>query len=117
MLAVLARGHMKRKELLMQTVQRKPGWSAQETRGQQISAYGREIIPIGRLWKIRWPGGGLLWHRPAAIEVRQGEQVARLPIADMSRRVSVILVAISTLTALGAVWRLQRRLRERNQKR
>jgi hypothetical protein len=97
--------------------QHKPCWSAQETRGQPLSAYGREITPIGRLRQVRWPGGGLAWHRPAAIEVRQGDEVLRLPIVPLTRRINAIGIAAVTLATLAGFWLRQRRIRERSHKR
>lgn len=91
--------------------EQKPGWILQETRGQPFRVYGREITPIGRLRQVRWPGGGLIWHRPAAIEVRQGEALTRLPIVNLTRRLNAIFLANLLLTALLLTWMQQRRRR------
>jgi hypothetical protein len=57
-------------------------------------AFSRQITPIGRAVQIRWPDGGFTWHRPVAIEVRQGDEVRRLPIPDVTSR---------TLIAIGLI--------------
>lgn len=93
----------------MQPAQRSPGWRAYETRGQPIHAHGREVTPIGRVTQVSWPGGGLLWNRAVAVEVRQGGETTRLPIRNATRRaIALLLLGLAAPTFLLA-W-AQRRL-------
>jgi len=92
----------------MQAAQRSPGWRAYETRGQPIHAHGREVTPIGRVTRIAWPGGGLIWNRAVAVEVRQGSEITRLPIRNATRRaIALLLLGVAAATLLLA-WVQQR---------
>jgi hypothetical protein len=43
--------------------------------------------------QIVWPRGGLIWHRPVAVEVRRNDGVVRLPIQNRTRRAIILLSA------------------------
>lgn len=92
----------------MQPAQRSPGWRAYETRGQPIHAHGREVTPIGRVTRISWPGGGLIWNRAVAVEVRQGSETIRLPIHNATRRAIALLLLGLAATTLLLAWVQQR---------
>lgn len=101
--------------MAMQPQLRTPRWYVSETRGEPIKAYGREIVPVGRVLQGRWPSRGYTWHRPVAIEVSQGDEVYRLPIHDVTTR-SIIMVALTGLTCVAFVslWRRGISTRRRN---
>lgn len=66
-----------------------PKWEAHQTRGNPIEAFGRQATPIGYVVQVMWPIGGFIWHRPVAIEVREGDKVDRLPIPDITSRILI----------------------------
>ena len=97
----------------MQESQKKPGLQISETRGQPITAYGRQITPIGRVFQIRLPIGGFIRHRPVAIEVRQGNVMHRVPIRNATRRATaVIMLTGLAIVAIGSL--LMRRAKSRS---
>ena len=62
--------------------------------GNPVTAREVTVIPQVQTLTIRWPGGGWVWNRPAAVMVESEGQVARLPIVDVTRLVQVgILLA------------------------
>jgi hypothetical protein len=78
-----------------------------ETREKPITSQGRQITPIGRVFQIRWRGGMFLWQRPVAVEVRQGDEVRRLSIPNVTQRAtSGILLAglASGIAAVSMMW-------------
>jgi Zn-dependent protease len=91
-------------------IQEQPGaWDIRETKGQPIRSLGRQITPIGRVWHIQWPGGGLIWHHPIAVEVEQEGKTRRLPIYNVTRRVSLALLAGQIITILIVLWMQRKR--------
>ena len=89
----------------MQHVLRTLRWQNSETRGQPITAYGRQVTPIGRVMRIECSWGGFVWHRPVAVEVREGEITRRLPIRNITQQAITSL----TLAAIVIAWILARR--------
>ena len=73
-----------------------PGWQIDETRGKPSLILGRQITPVGRAVQVSWSGGGVIWHRPVAVEVRQGDATRRLPIQNVTRR-AIIGIALAGL--------------------
>src|SRR5579871_4572283 len=84
------------KEHQMKTGKRLFHWQKDEIRGQPVQTWGYECIPIGQVLQVKWPGGGVVWHRPLAVEVRQNGQSTRLPISDVTRRLQISLDRKST---------------------
>jgi len=66
-----------------------------------------EVTPQAQALVIRWPSGGLVWNRPMAIWVRQGEQTdlppTRVPITDVTRIAQNILLSLSIAFATISV--------------
>ena len=94
----------------MQQAQKTPALQMIKTRGVPIGISGRQITPVARVISMRWPGGGFTWNRPVAIEVRQGGTVRRLPIHDMTTRVTLTIVLSGlALSALIARFFVKRR--------
>ncbi len=84
---------------------------SQETRGQPIRTQGHQITPIGQIMHIRWPGGGLLWHRPLAVEAQREGQTYQLPIYNATRRASLMILLTGLLLAvLSLFWTQRKRL-------
>lgn len=84
----------------MHQFSQKAGWQTYETRGQLIRAHGQEVTPIGRVRQFTWPGGGLIWHRPVAVEVRQADGITRLPIPNLTRQITTRALVV---LAIGVV--------------
>lgn len=94
------------------------GWRSYETRGQPIHAHGQEVTPIGRVTQFTWPGGGIIRHRPVAVEVRQGEHITRLPIRNVTRQIIALFLAGLALGVLAlSVMQRRNRLQRRRGKR
>lgn len=92
----------------------KPGWQIKETRGTPITAFGHQLVPIGRAIHVRWPGGGFVWHRPIAIETHQGNGTHRVPIHDPTRRaMRAIALTGLLIAALAAAWSRWQQLQTR----
>lgn len=82
------------------------------TRGQPLRIQGREITPVGRLTHMTWAGGGILIHRPLAIEVRQGDTTQRYPLPGATRSALALLLPGLVLGALvlgGRRWLVLKR--------
>jgi hypothetical protein len=89
----------------MKLLPKMPGWPISETRGEPITAFGREITPVGRVFQIRWPRGSFIRHRPVAIEVREGDVMHRLPIPNPTRRITTALTLTAFAVAMiGSLW-------------
>ena len=92
----------------MKTGKRLFHWQIDEIRGQPVQTWGYECIPIGQVLQLKWPGGGILWHRPRAVEVRQDGYSTRLPIPDITRRLQISLAAATALLLWGMAWIIHR---------
>jgi hypothetical protein len=75
---------------------------SEERRAEPMTLHGRTIRPIARVVRARWPGGAWEWHRPVAVEVREGDELRRIPIRDTSRLAVVALVAAGCAFAVVA---------------
>jgi hypothetical protein len=85
------------------------GWHIGKTRGKPYTAFGRQVVPIGLAAQVGWPGGGFTWHRPVGVEVRNGDDVRRLAIHDVTLEaiVSIVIagIAVAISTTLWKRWR------------
>lgn len=104
---------LRAKECQMKTGKRLFHWQVDEIRGQPVQTWGYECIPIGQVLQLKWPGGGLVWHRPRAVEVRQHGQSTRLPIPDVTRRLQIGLAAATALLLWGLPWLIRQVRRAR----
>ena len=93
----------------MQRQLKAPVLQISETRGNPVEAFSRQATPIGRVVQLRFPFGGITWHRPVAVEVREGDTISRLPINDPTMR--TIGVLASTGLAIAIVSLSMRRVR------
>jgi hypothetical protein len=80
--------------------------------GAPARANGRELIPIARVWKLRFPGvllGGV-WSRPVAVLVREQDGSETIyPIPDLTRRAQVSILLLTCSAALFMLRRVRRR--------
>jgi hypothetical protein len=75
-----------------------------EVRGAPLTAGTRQVTPVARVARVRWPGGGFEWQRPVAVEVREGDETRRIPIRDETRRaLGGIVLAVVAVVALGTL--------------
>jgi len=89
-----------------------PALQISETRGKSVTAFDRQTTPVGRVVQVRWPGGSFTWHRPVAVEVRQGDTILRLPIHDVTFR-AIGAIVLTGLAAVVLISLLMRRARPR----
>ncbi len=77
-------------------------------RGEPIRVGDVRVSPVS--WSLvgRWPGGGFVWSRPAALDVERGGRVERVPIIDVTRLVQLGLAAVTLCGALGLIVRRRR---------
>jgi hypothetical protein len=98
----------------MQPVAREPFLQVNTSRGEPITTRFGRIVPLARAVKLRWPGGGLTWNRPAAIEVQEGQSARRLPIHDATSRAIFTIVLTGLTLTLGLSSFLKRKRRHHN---
>ena len=94
----------------------RPGWRAEEVRGDPLSIARQQLTPVERVTEVGWRGITLAWRRPVRIEVRQDDSTHRLPIHDQTwRTIAIVVVAELVLGAVGLqMWRgASRRSRKR----
>ena len=61
-------------------------WLQRQTiSGDQIKIGDKVVTPQSQSITLRWPYGGLVWNRPAAVLVEQDNQTTRIPIVDITR--------------------------------
>jgi hypothetical protein len=71
------------------------------------------VTPIARSTHLAWQGGSLQWHRPAAVEVRNGAGVRRIPIYNATRWAIGAIALAGLVACIGAGWIAQGMLRGR----
>jgi hypothetical protein len=80
--------------------------------GQPIRAGAMTVTPRSRYLAVRWPGGGWVWNRPAAVDVEGAGRAERLAISDPTRVVQIGLLALSGLFVAAGLW-LPRKMRRK----
>lgn len=74
-----------------------------EVDGITIQPISQSIAWIGRIW-------GMVWNRPYAIRVDDGEHTTQIPIVDLTR---IALVFLWTLTGLFSLLSIRSMLKNR----
>ena len=97
----------------MQRQLKVPALQISETRGNPVTTFNRQTTPIGRVVQIRLPGGSFTWHRPVAVEVREGDSMYRLPIHDTTSRATSAMVLTGLAVVLVSLSIRKVRLRRR----
>ncbi|HLX57854.1 MAG TPA: hypothetical protein VKR83_12590 [Ktedonobacteraceae bacterium] len=98
----------------MQSAAKEPILQVNTSRGKPIATRYGQVIPVTRAMKVRWPGGGLTWNRPAAIEVQQGQTWRRVPIKDTTSRIIFSITLVELTIAFGMSSFLKRRRRHKH---
>ena len=96
----------------MQRQLKAPALHISETRGKSVTAFDRQTTPVGRVVQVRLPGGSFTWHRPVAVEVRQGDAIHRLPIHNVTLR-AISAIVLTGLAVAVLISLLMRRIRPR----
>jgi len=63
--------------------------------GDKIAIGDVTVTPQSQALIVRWPGGGFVWNRPAAILVERDEGTERIPIVDVTRLAQWGLLGLS----------------------
>jgi hypothetical protein len=90
-----------------------PAW--QTLSGAKVTVGGVSATPRSQALTIRWPKGGFVWNRPAAVLVERGEETERIPIVDVTRVAQVALLGLGLVFMLAAVLLSVWRRRDRNE--
>jgi hypothetical protein len=85
----------------MKSAAKEPILQVKTSRGEPITTRYGQIVPLTRAVKIRWPGGGLNWQWPAAIEVQQGQSQQKLPISNTTLRTNFTIILTGLAITLG----------------
>ncbi|MDH4137568.1 MAG: hypothetical protein OEW09_12775 [Anaerolineae bacterium] len=80
--------------------------------GDKVTVGDVTVTPQSQALTIRWPNGGLVWNRPAAVLVERGEQTERIPIVDVTRIAQLGLLGLSLVFTTMAIVLSVRRRRE-----
>lgn len=75
-----------------------------EMRGTPIRRLDLEITPVSRIAHVTSPRGSFVWRSPAAVDVRQGDSVRRVPIPDVTRRAQVSVILVELALGILAAW-------------
>lgn len=81
----------------------------QTVSGDKITIGDVTVTPQSQALTIRWPNGGFVWNRPAAVLVERGEQKERVPIVDVTRIVQLGLLGLSLVFIMMTIARSVRR--------
>jgi len=80
-------------------------------RGEAVRVGDATLTPQSQAVVLRWPNGGLVWNRPVAVRVEQGEDVRQIPILDVTRLVQVGLWVFWIILVFRTAGRLRRQRR------
>jgi hypothetical protein len=70
--------------------------------GPSIGVNDIILTPQSQALTIRWLRGGLVWNRPLAILIQQGEHMERIPVIDVTRVVQLGLLSLTVV--FSVVW-------------
>jgi hypothetical protein len=68
--------------------------------GEKVTVGDVSLTPQSRALILHWPGGGLVWNRPVAVVIKQGDRLSRLPIVDVTRLAQISLLGLSATFTL-----------------
>jgi len=98
----------------MKPATREPILQVNTSRGEPITTRYGQIVPLIQVVKLRWPGGGFNWNRPAAIELQQGQSQQKLPIKNATSRTIFTIVLTGLAITLGLSSFLKNRRRHQH---
>jgi hypothetical protein len=82
----------------MTQLQEKFKWQTES--GETVSVGDMAVTPQSQALTVRWPGGGWVWNRPAAVLVERGEERKRIPIVDVTRAAQLGLYGLGLVFAI-----------------
>jgi hypothetical protein len=92
--------------------QREDRFKWQTVSGASVTVGDVVATPQSQALAVRWPHGGWVWNRPAAVLVARGEERERIPIVDVTRVAQVGLYGLGLVCAIvGLVLMTQQRSR------
>ena len=68
--------------------------------GEPVERGGITVTPEAQSFSIRWPFGGLVYTRPAAVQVTRDGQTERIPVVDVTRVMQIGLLAWAVILIL-----------------
>jgi hypothetical protein len=63
--------------------------------GEPVTLGDLIVTPEAQTLTVQLPSGGLVWNRPSAVLIEQGDGIARLPVIDITRLAQVALWSLS----------------------
>ncbi len=84
--------------------------------GDKVTIGDVTVMPQSQALTIRWPNGGFVWNRPAAVLVERGAQTERIPIVDVTRIAQLGLLGLSLVFTMMTIVLSVRRRREQNER-
>ena len=83
--------------------------------GDKVAIGDVTVTPQSQALIVRWPNGGFVWNRPAAVLVERGEGTERIPIVDVTRLAQWGLLGLSLVFFMATLLLPVRRGRDRNE--
>ena len=71
--------------------------------GEPVTAGDVTVTAQSQALTIRWPRGGFVWNRPLAVLVKQGGDVDRIPVVDITLWSQVVLFGLSIIFSMKRV--------------
>ncbi len=75
--------------------------SANTRAGPTVLRDGTSITPLARAITLRLPFAALVWNRPAAVVVDDGQSSCRIPIRDVTRLAQWGLMLLGSVFAVA----------------
>ncbi len=77
-----------------------PIFQWQMINGKPITVGDATATPQAQALSVRFPFGGFVWNRPAAVLVERDGRTERIPIVDITRLIVWILAGAATAVAI-----------------
>jgi hypothetical protein len=87
----------------------------QTVSGEKVIVGDVTLTPQSWALTIRWPNGGFVWNRPAAVLVQRGEETERIPIVDITFLAQLGLLGLSFIFSFYALIVSVRKRRDQNE--
>ena len=75
-------------------------FTRQTRSGKTVTVGEVAATPESQALTMRWPRGGWVWNRPAAVLVERGEDEERIPIVDVTRVAQLVLYGLGAVFAV-----------------
>jgi hypothetical protein len=85
-------------------------WETSE--GPVLQLGDRTVTPVAQALRLRTPLGGLVWNRPVAVVVAEGDDITRHPIVDVTRIALWAMAGASILSVIIVALAQRRDLKE-----